>query len=148
MKRWAEHFREQSNWSVATVSPPVYVSEWNNPSRSQAFIRNGVSRPVLTSELTKLLGSVWPRESIPKNWCENVTVSIYKKHDKSSCDNHRWISLASIISERLTGIIPCGLSSIRERCLRENQGGSRLDHGCIDQTFTSRQILAHNTQLR
>ncbi|THD24217.1 Acyl-CoA:glycerol-3-phosphate acyltransferase [Fasciola hepatica] len=97
----------------------------------------------LVSELTKLLWVIWDRERIPREWCKSVIVPIHKKGDRSSCENHRGISLVSIASKLLTGLILHRLSSAREMRTRENQAGFRSGRGCMDHIFTLRQTLEH-----
>lgn len=41
------------------------------------------------------------------------------------------------------GIILLRLSGIHERCMRQNQTGSRPGRGCTDQIFALTQILEH-----
>ena len=60
---------------------------------------------------------------------------------RTLCENHRGISLISIVSKVLSSIILRRLSSHREKQTRENQGGFRPGRGCIDHIFTLRQIL-------
>ena len=57
----------------------------------------------------KLCEKVWEREEIPEDWSKSVIVPIYKKKDKTVCDNYRGICLlchaeklfASIILQRI-----------------------------------------------
>ncbi|RTG82230.1 uncharacterized protein DC041_0010142 [Schistosoma bovis] len=64
-----------------------------------------------------------------------LIVPVYKKGKKSSCDNHRRISLTKIVSKILAST-------------RENQAGFRPGRGCIDQIFTLRQVLEHRHTFR
>lgn len=72
------------------------------------------------------LGPIWAIEKIRNDWCELVSVTIYKKDDRSSCENHRGISLIIIASKLLLGVILRSLFSARERCVREIQIGPQL----------------------
>lgn len=60
---------------------------------------------VLAYELTKLLGSFWEKEKIPKDWCESMTGLIYKKVDRYS-----WIIIDHII-QSAGGHHPSSISS-------------------------------------
>ncbi|TNN07774.1 hypothetical protein EWB00_007528, partial [Schistosoma japonicum] len=67
---------------------------------------------------------------------------------KSSCDNHRGISLTNIVSKLLASIILRRLTRAREEQTRENQAGFRPGRGCIDHIFTLRQVLEHRHTFR
>jgi hypothetical protein len=41
----------------------------------------------LSSEIHKLIYSVWNKEELPQQWKESITVPIYKKGDKTDCNN-------------------------------------------------------------
>lgn len=69
-------------------------------------------------ELTESPGSQWSEEGTPKDWRESISVTIYKKDDEFSCENHRGNSLVSFPSKLPVGIIPCLLTTIRERLSR------------------------------
>lgn len=55
-----------------------------------------------------------------KDWCESVTVTIYKKGKISSFENLRPICLVSIASRLLADILLHRLSNMCERCMHEN----------------------------
>jgi hypothetical protein len=46
----------------------------------------------LYSEIYKLTDSVWNKE-LPQQWKEPITAQIYKKGDKTDCNNYRGIHL-------------------------------------------------------
>ncbi|MBM6549358.1 reverse transcriptase family protein, partial [Streptococcus dysgalactiae subsp. equisimilis] len=173
LDRWAEHFRDQFSWTTSTtdmgnvatnatfevdISPPSEREvnrELGYLKRNKAAGPDGLfpsvfkdGGPALVTELTGLLRTVWDRSEIPKDWCESVIIPIYKKGDRSSCENHRGISLVSIASKLLAGIILRRLSSAREQTTRENQAGFRPGRGCVDHIFTLRQILEHRHTFR
>jgi hypothetical protein len=41
----------------------------------------------------KLIISIWNKEELLEEWKESITVPIYKKGDKTDCNNYRGISL-------------------------------------------------------
>jgi hypothetical protein len=47
----------------------------------------------LYSELHRLICSIWNKEELPQQWKESIVVPIYKKGDKTDCNNYRGISL-------------------------------------------------------
>ncbi|CAH8292672.1 unnamed protein product [Schistosoma turkestanicum] len=97
--------------------------------------------PALSARLTEILGRIWELDVIPSDWSQSLIVPIYKKGQKSSCDNHRGISLTNIVSKLLASIIHSRLTRVREEQTRENQSGFRPERGCIDHIFTLRQVL-------
>jgi hypothetical protein len=45
------------------------------------------------SEIHKLINSIWNKEELPEHWKESITVSIFKKGNKTDYSNYRGISL-------------------------------------------------------
>ena len=44
-------------------------------------------------EIHKLIISIWNKEELPDEWKESIIVPVYKKGDKTDCNNYRGISL-------------------------------------------------------
>ena len=113
IERWAEHFKGQFTWPAASAAIPTSVSnitlEVNTaPPSEQEVLREvrllkrhkaaGPDRlspslfkdggSTLISQLTKLFQSVWEHGKVPQEWCESVIIPVYKKGDRSSCENH------------------------------------------------------------
>jgi hypothetical protein len=42
----------------------------------------------LCSEIHKLICSVWNKKEFPQQWKESVILPIYKKGDKTDCNNY------------------------------------------------------------
>ncbi|CAH8442066.1 unnamed protein product [Schistosoma haematobium] len=173
LERWAEHFREQFNWPSATLQLPSIPRqcEWtievgpptlDEVQKAIANLKRGraASPDALASEvfkdggsvlkirLTKILAKIWELDVIPSDWSQSLIVPIYKSGSKSSCDNHRGISLTNIISKILASIIIRRLTKTRKLQTRENQAGFRPGRGCIDHIFTIRQVLEHKHTYR
>ena len=47
----------------------------------------------ICSEIHKLIISIWNKEELPDEWKKLIIVPIYKKGDKTDCNNYRVISL-------------------------------------------------------
>ena len=45
----------------------------------------------IRGEIYKLIISIWNKERMPEEWKESIIVPIYKKGDKTDCNNHRGI---------------------------------------------------------
>jgi hypothetical protein len=56
------------------------------------------------SEIYKL-NSVWNKEELPEEWKELIIVPLYKKGDKTDCNNYRGISLLSTMCNILSNLI-------------------------------------------
>jgi hypothetical protein len=42
----------------------------------------------IRSDIHKLVNSIWNKEGLPDEWKESITVPIYKKGDKTDCNNY------------------------------------------------------------
>jgi len=45
----------------------------------------------IPSGIHKLINSMWNKEELPEEWKESIVVCIYKKGDKTDCNNYRGI---------------------------------------------------------
>jgi hypothetical protein len=57
------------------------------------------------SEIHRLICSIWNKEELPQQWQESIIVPIYKKGDKTDCNNYRGISLLSTAYKILSNIL-------------------------------------------
>jgi hypothetical protein len=165
LERWAEHFEEQFSLAPATHTLDApREKEWNvnTEAPSEAEVRREISLlkrekspgpdgvhsalfkeggEALVNGLTTFLRFIWTENKIPTEWSLSTIIPIYKKGAKTSCENHRGISLVAVASKVLSGIILRRLLEYRESLIRENQAGFRPGRGCIDHIFTLRQVL-------
>jgi hypothetical protein len=58
----------------------------------------------LYTEIHRLICCIWNKEELPHQWKESVIVPIYKKGDKTDCNNYRGISLLSTAYKILSSI--------------------------------------------
>jgi hypothetical protein len=54
------------------------------------LIKTGVR--TIRSAIRKLIISIWNKEELPEEWKESIIVPIYKKGDKTDCNNYRTIT--------------------------------------------------------
>ena len=96
---------------------------------------------VVIDKLHKLFSMVWKEERLPCDWKLADVVPVFKKGDKTRCENYRGISLLSVVGKVLAQVIRARLQAFREITAREEQCGFRPGRGCIDQIFSVRQVL-------
>jgi hypothetical protein len=96
---------------------------------------------MLLSEIHKLINSVWNKEELPGQWKESIILPIYKRGDKTGCNNYRRISLLSTSCTILSNILVSRLSPYIDEITGEHQCGFRRSRSTTDQIFCIRQIL-------
>jgi len=92
-------------------------------------------------EIFKLIISIWNKERMPEEWKESILVPIYKKGDKTDCNNYRGISLLPTTNKILSNILISRLSPYTEEIIGDHQYGFRSNKSTIDHMFCIRQIL-------
>ena len=73
-------------------------------------------------EIHKLIISIWNKEKLPDEWKESIIVTIYKKGDKTDCNNYRGISLLPTTYKVLSFILLSRLIPYAEEVI----GGSSM----------------------
>ena len=96
--------------------------------------------------LFKLFERVWEREEIPKDWSRAVIVPIFKKKDKTVCDNYRGISLLCHAEKVFASVILQRIRKRTDEILTESQAGFRKDRSTIDQLFSLRLLTEKYTE--
>jgi hypothetical protein len=71
-------------------------------------------------KIHKLITSLWKKEELPEDWKESITAPIYKKGDKSDCNNYRGISLCQLH----TTFYPTLVLKVNSICRRNYWGSS------------------------
>ena len=69
-----------------------------------------------------------------------MIISIYKKNDKTVCENYRGISLLSTPGKVFTGMLQKQLKKHVENIVAEEQAGFRANGSTVDQIFIVRQL--------
>ena len=92
------------------------------------------------SVLHMLCQRIWTTESFPDEWKKAIIVPIYKKKEKTDCNNYRGVSLLCHCSKVFTRILLERLRRRTEEVLAEEQAGFRAGRSTVDQIFTLRQL--------
>ena len=72
-------------------------------------------------EILKLIISIWNKEELPDEWKESIIVHIYKKGDKTDCNNYRGISLLPTTYKVLSNILLSRLILYAEEVIGDHQ---------------------------
>jgi hypothetical protein len=92
-------------------------------------------------EIYRLICSIWNKEELPWQWKESIIVSIYKKGDKTDCNNYQGISLLSTAYKILSNILLARLTPYVNEIIGDHQRGFCCNKSTMDQIFYVRQIL-------
>jgi hypothetical protein len=95
----------------------------------------------LYSEICRLTCSIWNKEELPQQWKVSIIVPIYKKGDKTDCNNYRGISLLSTAYKILSNILLARLTPYFNEIIRDHLCGFHHNRSTMDQIFYIRQIL-------
>jgi hypothetical protein len=93
------------------------------------------------SEIYKLIISILNKEELPEEWKESIIVPIYKKGDKTDCNNYRGISLLPTTYKILSNVLLAKLTPYAEEIIGDHQCGFRRNRSTTDHMFCIRQIL-------
>jgi hypothetical protein len=95
----------------------------------------------LNSEINRLICCIWNKEELPQQWKESIIVPIYKKGDKTDCNNYRGISLLSTAYKILSNIFLAWLTPYVNEIIGDHQCGFCRNRSTMNQIFYIRQIL-------
>ena len=84
------------------------------------------------------------KEKLPGEWKESIIVPIYKKGDKTDCNNYRDISLLQTTYKVLSNILLSRLIPYAEEVMGDHQCEFRRNRSTTDHIFSIRQILEKN----
>jgi len=80
-------------------------------------------RRIIRCAIYKLIISIWNKEELPEEWKESIIVPIYKKGDKTDCNNYRGISLLPTTYKILSNILFSMLIPYTEEVTGDHQSG-------------------------
>ena len=84
---------------------------------------------------------------MPEKWKESIIVPIYKKGDKTDCNNYTGISLLPTTYKILSNILLSSLIPYMEEVIGDHQCGFRCNRSTTDHIFCVRQILEKKWEL-
>ena len=86
-------------------------------------------------EVHKLIIYIWNKEELPDEWKELIIVPIYKKGDKTDCNNYRGISLLPTTYKVLSNILLSRLIPYAEEVIGDHQCGFQSNRSTTDYIF-------------
>jgi hypothetical protein len=95
----------------------------------------------LYSEIHRLICCIWNKEELPQQWKESIIIPIYKKGDKTDCNNYQGISLLSTAFELLSNVLLARLIPYVSEIIWDHQCGFHHNRSTMDQIFYIQQIL-------
>ena len=95
----------------------------------------------MATMIHRLIEKIWEKEQVPEDWRKAVIVPLFKKGDKSLCENWRGISLLSVVGKVFTRLLLNRLIHFTDSQLSEIQAGFRAGRSCADQVFTMRRTI-------
>src|SRR5215469_2667489 len=96
---------------------------------------------VCSKWLCRLFNMCWDRGEVPRDWWEAVILPVYKgKGDKRECNNHRGISVLSVVGKMYGRILIERVRALTDNLIGEEQGGFRKGRGCLDQVFVVKSL--------
>src|SRR5664279_4199047 len=87
------------------------------------------------------------KKKIPEDWSRAVVVPIFKKKDKTVCDNYRGISLLCHAEKVFASVVLQRIRKRTDEILTESQAGFRRGRSTIDQLFSLRLLAETYTCL-
>jgi hypothetical protein len=94
----------------------------------------------LYSEIDRLICSVCNKEELPQQWKESIIVPVYKKGDKTDCNNYRGTSVLSTAYKILSNILLARLIPYVNEIIEDQQCGFRRNRSTVDQIFSIQRI--------
>ena len=96
---------------------------------------------IIRSEIHKLINSIWNKEELPEEWKESSIVPLYRKGDKTNCNNYRCISISSTTYKILSDFLLSRLNPYAQEIIGNHQCGFRRNKSTTDRIFLIRSIL-------
>ena len=169
LARWRRHFQDVLNVENAVAAEVMTEVEDNGDTDTPEVTREVVMKAVMRLQngkaagedrivaellksggdsvidwLTELIQEVWRTRKVPQDWRNATLIPLFKKKDRTQCNNYRGISLLSVPGKVLTLILLEWLHPIIDPQLMETQCGFRKGRGTVDQIWVVRQVVESN----
>ena len=95
-------------------------------------------------QLLWIVQTAFRTETIPADWRKGVINPIYKKGEKTACENHRGITLLSHCGKIYSSVVEKRLRTQVEACLGDWQHGFRERRGTLDLIFLMKTLMEKN----
>ena len=122
------------------------MQSWKSPGHDSLPVEllkiDGRAEPIAIKHFHAILVDVWNGGEVPQEWKDATIKVLYKKSDRSNCNNYRGISLVSHAGKVLLKIVANRLSEYCEAhgMLPEEQCGFRPDRSTVDMLFVVRRL--------
>jgi hypothetical protein len=97
--------------------------------------------PQTNRRIHYLVTNIWTKEEMSNEWSLALICPIYKKEEKSECNNCRGISLLNIVYKVIAAVINKRLTQYAEELVGEYQNGFRNKRATTDNILVMRQIF-------
>lgn len=94
-------------------------------------------------KLQNLIREIWESEEIPSDWKTAIIHPLYKKGDRTDCNNYRGISLLPVTYKILSKALQNRLENQIDGELGEYQAGFRKGRSCIEQIWNLKLIIKY-----
>jgi len=133
--------REELEWAIHSSKTGKFPGV-NNITADEIRAAGGFGVDVFF----KLLTRIWNSELIPNEWSGSIIVPIFKKKDKTLCDNYRGINLLCHAEKLFASIILQPLRKRTEEILSKSPAGFRRGRSTIEQLFALRLLAEKYTE--
>ena len=100
--------------------------------------------------LVNIFNKIFDSGEFPEEWVLGIIVILFKGGERDDLNNYRGITLLSIVSKLLVGVLNERLTKFDEsiKLLHENQAGFRKGYRTTDHIFTLFSITNHSLNIR
>ena len=106
------------------------------------LIQLSEEEPVILDYYHRIVCKIWHSEEVPQGWKDAIITVLFKKKDRTDCNNYRGIALVAHAGKIMLRIIMSRLSQYFESrgILPEEQCGFRPGRSTLDMMFVVRML--------
>ena len=122
------------------------MHNWKTPGPDSLLVEllkiDEPAEPIVLERFHAILVEVWNGGGVPQQWKDATIKVLYKKSDRSNCNNYRGVSLLSHAGKVLLKIVANRLSGYCEAhgILPDEQCGFRPERSTVDILFIVRRL--------